>query len=51
MVAIFKESIEDSVIREAAIRGGMRSLQEQLKSLIIEGETSMDEAIRIGIKG
>ncbi len=51
MVALFKESIEDSVIREAAIKRGMRSLQDQLKSLILEGATSMDEAIRIGIKG
>ena len=51
MVALFKESIEDSVIRDAAIRGGMRTLQEQLKTLIAEGLTSMDEAIRIGIKG
>lgn len=50
MVALFKETIEEHAIRELAIQKGMRTLQDQLRTLVIDGTTSMDEAIRIGIK-
>ena len=50
MVALFKETIEEHAIRELAVKQGMRTLQDQLAALVIEGTTSMEEAIRIGIK-
>jgi general secretion pathway protein E len=49
-IALFKETIEEHAIRDLAIRKGMRTLQRQLISLVADGTTSMDEAIRIGIK-
>ncbi|MDR1912653.1 MAG: GspE/PulE family protein [Helicobacteraceae bacterium] len=49
-IALFKETIEEHAIRDLAIKKGMRTLQHQLISLVAEGVTSMDEAIRIGIK-
>ncbi|MDR0746314.1 MAG: GspE/PulE family protein [Helicobacteraceae bacterium] len=50
MLALFKETIEEHMIRELAIRKGMQTLQQQLKELVIAGVTSMDEAVRIGIR-
>lgn len=50
MVSLFKETIEEHAIRELATQKGMRTLQDQLKTLVTQGVTSMDEAIRIGIK-
>lgn len=50
MIALFKETIEEHSIRDLAINQGMITLQDALKDLLIAGETSMDEAIRIGIK-
>ncbi|GHV03146.1 type II secretion system protein GspE [Campylobacterota bacterium] len=51
MVTLFKETIEEHSIRDLAVRKGMRTLQSQLAKLVADGTTSMDEAIRIGIKG
>ena len=45
-----KDIPTDIEIREFAIKHGMRSLQEQLKSLVLDGTTSIEEAIRVGIK-
>lgn len=50
MVALFKETIEEHAIRDLAIKQGMVTLRDQLIVLLSKGETSMDEAIRIGIK-
>lgn len=50
MIAVFKETIEEHTIREKAIEQGMRTIRDQLITLVSSGVTSMDEAIRIGIK-
>lgn len=47
---LLKDHPDDQVLREIAKKNGMRSLQQQLKTLIIDGITSVDEAVRIGIK-
>ncbi|MDR3347683.1 MAG: GspE/PulE family protein [Helicobacteraceae bacterium] len=49
-VMLFKETIEEHTIRDLAIKKGMKTLQGRLIALVAEGTTSMDEAIRIGIK-
>ena len=41
--------MDDHSLREYAVHKGMRTLQDQLKELVLEGATSMDEAIRIGL--
>ncbi|GHS89582.1 type II secretion system protein E [Campylobacterota bacterium] len=50
MIALFKDTIEEHSIRDLAVKKGMRTLQKQLISLVADGTTSIDEAIRIGIK-
>jgi len=45
-----KEHPNDYELREFAIQKGMRTLQNQLRDLIMQGVTSVDEAIRVGIK-
>ncbi|RXJ80212.1 GspE/PulE family protein [Arcobacter sp. F2176] len=43
-------NLDDNDLMNLAIEGGMQPLGEQLKSMLIEGTTSFEEAIRIGIK-
>jgi len=50
MKHIIKESNDDVTIREKAKSLGFQTLQEQLKLMLINGETSLEEAIRIGLK-
>jgi len=45
-----KNHPDDYEIRQHAASRGMRTLQDQLKDLVLNGTTSIDEAIRIGIK-
>ena len=45
-----KNHPDDYEIRQHAVERGMRTLQDQLKDLVLAGTTSIDEAIRIGIK-
>jgi len=47
---ILKEDVSDYEIRKAAITSGMVPLSEQLKSLLLDGTTSIEEIIRIGVK-
>lgn len=42
--------VDDITLLKMAKSQGMITLDEQLKQMIIEGKTSLDEAIRIGIK-
>ena len=44
-----KDDIDDSSLEQIAIKNGMISIKEQLKSMIINATTSLDEAIRIGL--
>lgn len=47
---MLKGDVSDHIIREKAIQKGMKTLAMQLKEMLLAGETSMDEAIRIGLK-
>jgi general secretion pathway protein E len=49
IVHALKDDIDDSKLEELAIKNNMIPLKEQLKMLICEGKTSLDEAIRIGL--
>ena len=45
-----KETTNDHVLREVALKEGMQSIPSQLKHILLKGETSLDEAIRVGLK-
>lgn len=45
-----KEDVDDSTLMKLAVKNGMVSLDKQLKLMLEDGETSVSEAIRIGIK-
>ncbi|HIP54584.1 MAG TPA: type II/IV secretion system protein [Sulfurimonas autotrophica] len=46
---LLKESTDEHTIKEYLIRKGFQSIAMQLRALLTEGETSLDEAIRIGL--
>ncbi|MDD4505680.1 MAG: GspE/PulE family protein, partial [Sulfurospirillaceae bacterium] len=48
--SIIKDNNDDASIRNMAKKFGLITIQDQLKEMLILGETSLDEAIRIGIK-
>jgi general secretion pathway protein E len=50
MQKIIKDDNDDTIIRKKAVDLGFRTLQQQLKDMLIAGETSLDEAIRVGLK-
>ncbi len=45
-----KGEVDDSTLMQLALENKMIPLHEQLKLMLINGETSIDEAVRIGIK-
>lgn len=45
-----KGEVDDNTLMKLAIKNGMISLDKQLKTMLENGETSVDEVIRIGIK-
>lgn len=45
-----KTDVDDSTLMKKAINNGMISLDKQLKLMLENGDTSVDEAVRIGIK-
>lgn len=45
-----QSNIDDKQLMELALKNGMIPLSEQVKNMISLGQTSLDEAIRIGIK-
>ena len=47
---MLKGDVSDHLIREKAIQKGMKTLADQLKEMLLAGETSIDEAIRVGLK-
>jgi len=47
---MLKGDVSDHLIREKAIEKGMKTLSMQLKEMLLDGQTSMDEAIRVGLK-
>ena len=47
---ILKDTTNDHILREYAKKHGLITLQDRLKKMLINGETSLDEAVRIGLK-
>ncbi|MCV6607163.1 MAG: GspE/PulE family protein [Campylobacterales bacterium] len=50
VVELLKDEVDDHEIRTLSIQNGMKTLSSQLVTLVERGVTSMDEAIRVGIK-
>ena len=48
--AMLKENVSDYQLRAKAIEQGMSPLSSQLKTLLIDGTTSLHEIIRVGVK-
>ncbi|MEA3290248.1 MAG: GspE/PulE family protein [Campylobacterota bacterium] len=46
-----QSEVDDEQLMNLALENGMNPLNEQLKNMIQNGSTSLDEAIRIGISG
>ncbi len=47
---LLKETTNDHQIRALAKQKGLTTLSDRLKKLLLSGQTSMDEALRVGIK-
>ncbi|MCP4971838.1 MAG: type II/IV secretion system protein [Arcobacter sp.] len=45
-----KGEVDDNTLMELSLENSMMPLHEQLKQMLINGDTSVDEAVRIGIK-
>ena len=45
-----KDTTNDHIIRKLAIEQGLFTISEQLKEMLLEGKTSLEEAIRVGLK-
>lgn len=45
-----KTDVDDNTLMNLALKNGMISLDKQLKSMLINGDTSVSEAVRIGLK-
>ena len=48
--SMLKDRVTDHVVRNQAIKQGMQTLSFQLKQLLLDGETSLHEIIRVGVK-
>ncbi len=48
--SMLKDKVSDHVIRNQAISQGMDTLSDQLKTLLLDGTTSLHEIIRVGVK-
>ena len=48
--SLLKESTDDHIIRSLAKSKGLITLSDRLKKLVIEGKTSLEEAIRVGLE-
>ena len=46
---MMKDNFNDYQVREAMKKNGMKTIADKLKSMLIAGETSYEEAIRVGL--
>ena len=46
---MMKEGFNDHQIREAMKKDGMKTIADKLKAMLLAGETSYEEAIRVGL--
>jgi len=49
VVFALKNDVDDNELEKIALKNGLIALKEQLKEMIKNGETSLDEALRIGL--
>ena len=47
---MLKENVSDYLLRAKAVELGMVPLSSQLKTLLLDGTTSLHEIIRVGVK-
>ncbi|MBD3790396.1 MAG: type II/IV secretion system protein [Campylobacterales bacterium] len=47
--AMMKDGFNDHQIREAMKKRGMKTISDKLKEMLVSGETSYEEAIRVGL--
>ncbi|MBD3840503.1 MAG: type II/IV secretion system protein [Campylobacterales bacterium] len=48
---VLQNDVDDEQLMELAISNGMITLRQQIQNMLTSGQTSLEEAIRIGIKG
>ncbi len=46
---MMKDGFNDHQVREAMKKNGMRTIADKLKEMLLAGETSYEEAIRVGL--
>jgi general secretion pathway protein E len=46
---MMKDGFNDHQVREAMKKNGMRTIADKLKEMLVAGETSYEEAIRVGL--
>jgi general secretion pathway protein E len=46
---MMKDGFNDHQVREAMKKNGMRTIADKLKEMLLNGETSYEEAIRVGL--
>jgi general secretion pathway protein E len=46
---MMKDGFNDHQIREAMKKRGMQTISDKLKEMLVAGETSYEEAIRVGL--
>ena len=46
---MLKETTDEHTIRGVLQEQGLKTIASQLKALLLAGETSLDEAIRVGL--
>ncbi len=46
---MMKDGVNDHEIREAMKQSGMRTISDELKQMLVDGEISYEEAIRVGL--
>jgi general secretion pathway protein E len=46
---MMKQGANDHEIREAMKKKGMKTIADKLKAMLVAGETSYEEALRVGL--
>ena len=47
---LLKAAADGHAVSEALESQGMQTIDAQLRKLVVEGETSLDEALRVGLQ-
>ena len=45
-----KNNVDDTILNELAVQNGMNSIKNQLITMVLNGSTTLSEAIRVGLK-